>query len=215
MEASGTQLQEHPYRVVVGIDFSSAGGATMLRAMSLANAHAMGEVHAVAVLETEPVMHGHQVPPDAVEQLQEMARNALTLLAKSGEPERLRRVVTHLLTGSPAHEIIWLAAHLDADLIVVGTHGRRGVRHLLLGSVAEQVVKTAGCPVLVERAKSHPLEWREPEIEPPCPDCVAHRKATNGAELWCKRHSGHHPHAHVYSWSETNPGAFKPWGFVK
>jgi nucleotide-binding universal stress UspA family protein len=215
MEASGAQLQEHPYRVVVGIDFSSAGGTAMLRAMSIANQHPMGEVHPVAVVETEPVMHGYQLPIDAAEQLQEMARNTLTMLAKSGEPGRLRSVVTHLLTGEPADEIVWLAAHINADLIVVGTHGRRGVRRLVLGSVAEKVLRTAGCTVLVERPKNHPREWMEPEIEPPCPDCVAHRKATSGAEIWCKRHAGHHPRAHVYSWSECNPGAFRPWGFVK
>lgn len=215
MEAIEAQAQERPFRVVVGIDFSSAGGTAMLRAMSIANAQPMGEVHAVAVVEPEPVIHDHQVPADAVEQLQEMAKNAVTMLAKGGEPGNLRRIVTHLLTGSPAREIVWLAAHLDADVIVVGTHGRRGVRRLVLGSVAEEVLRTAGCPVFVERAKNHPAEWREPEIEPPCPDCVAHRKATGGAELWCKRHGGHHPHAHVYSWSESNAGAFRPWGFVK
>lgn len=52
------------------------------------------------------------------------------------------------LDGSPANEIVRRAGETKADLIVVGTHGRRGLAHALLGSVAERVVQHAGCPVL-------------------------------------------------------------------
>lgn len=54
-------------------------------------------------------------------------------------------------TGSPAEEIVRCAAEREVDLIVMGTHGRGGVSHLLLGSVAEKVIRTAPCPVLVIR----------------------------------------------------------------
>jgi nucleotide-binding universal stress UspA family protein len=58
--------------------------------------------------------------------------------------------------GSPAQELIELANLLDADLVVVGTHGRTGLGRLLVGSVAEAAVKKARCPVLVVREKNHP-----------------------------------------------------------
>ena len=58
---------------------------------------------------------------------------------------------TALLTGPAARTIVEYATTRRFDLIVMGTHGRTGVAHLLLGSVAEQVVRTASCPVLTVR----------------------------------------------------------------
>jgi nucleotide-binding universal stress UspA family protein len=58
-------------------------------------------------------------------------------------------VTIAMTSGVPAHAICAYAQRVRADLIVMGTHGRTGVRRLLLGSVAEQVLHKAGCPVLV------------------------------------------------------------------
>ncbi|ETW98693.1 MAG: universal stress protein UspA [Candidatus Entotheonella factor] len=60
-------------------------------------------------------------------------------------------VETHVLIGVPFRKIIETAADQGADLIVMGTHGRTGVPHLMLGSVAERVVRLAPCPVWVTR----------------------------------------------------------------
>ena len=57
-------------------------------------------------------------------------------------------------TGDPADAIVSEAAQLGADLIVMGTHGRTGLQHVLLGSVAEKVVRHASCPVLTIRLRS-------------------------------------------------------------
>jgi nucleotide-binding universal stress UspA family protein len=54
--------------------------------------------------------------------------------------------------GSAAIRILERSAQLPADLIVMGTHGRRGLSHMFLGSVAERLVRTAPCPVLTLRA---------------------------------------------------------------
>jgi nucleotide-binding universal stress UspA family protein len=57
-------------------------------------------------------------------------------------------VERRLLAGDPAEAIIRLAQTEDVDMIVMGTHGRRGLTRLLMGSVAEAVVRAAPCPVL-------------------------------------------------------------------
>jgi universal stress protein A len=57
-----------------------------------------------------------------------------------------------LRVGAAADEIVRLAREVDADLIVIGTHGRTGLRRILMGSVAEAVMRRAGCPVLTIRA---------------------------------------------------------------
>jgi nucleotide-binding universal stress UspA family protein len=56
--------------------------------------------------------------------------------------------------GDPASEILDVAADTDADLIVMGTHGQTGLRHLLMGSVADQVVRKAPCPMLTLKTPS-------------------------------------------------------------
>lgn len=63
-----------------------------------------------------------------------------------------------VVEGSPAEIICRLAAAEPYELIVMGTHGRTGLGHLFLGSVAERVVRTAPCPVLTVRAAQPPAE---------------------------------------------------------
>lgn len=58
----------------------------------------------------------------------------------------------HLVVGNPANEIVRLAEEQGADLIVLGTHGRKGLSRLLTGSVAELVLRRAQCPVLAVKA---------------------------------------------------------------
>jgi nucleotide-binding universal stress UspA family protein len=64
---------------------------------------------------------------------------------------RVRIAGTHLEVGDPRDVIDRVAEETRADLIVMGTHGRRGLRRVLLGSVAEAVVRSAPCPVLIVR----------------------------------------------------------------
>ena len=93
------------------------------------------------------------------------------------------RAVTHIRLDAPAEEIAQLASDLEASLVVVGTHGRRGVRRLLLGSVAEGVVRLSPCATLVVRP---PEAGTVPQIEPPVPRvragaCSTPRARTSGA----------------------------------
>ena len=65
---------------------------------------------------------------------------------------KAKAILREMLSGPAAYPIVREAKKVGADLIVLGTHGRRGVRRLVLGSDAEQVVRTASVPVLLVRA---------------------------------------------------------------
>lgn len=106
------------------------------------------------------------------------------------------KVTLHVSAGKPWREIVQLAADLRADLVVVGTRGRGAVAHMVLGSVAEQVVRNAGCPVHVARTKF--FEQNGPEIEPPCPECTMAQERTRGETLWCTRHASRHVHGRLH-----------------
>ena len=82
----------------------------------------------------------------AIEEARECLRQRLT----ADEEKRFGGTCT-IVSGLTAKQIVEFAAENAMDLIVMGTHGRRGVAHLLLGSVAEHVVRTAACPVLTVR----------------------------------------------------------------
>lgn len=76
-------------------------------------------------------------------------------------------VVTALHAGNPGEGICWLAQQQECDLIVIGTHGRTGLVHLLLGSVSEHVMRHARCPVLTVRQRSpHEPPLPEPLVLP-------------------------------------------------
>ena len=75
-------------------------------------------------------------------------RERLSSFLTTEELERLRPEYA-LRFGAPAEEIARYADACDADLIIMGTHGRSGIAHALMGSVAEQVVRVAPCPVLL------------------------------------------------------------------
>jgi hypothetical protein len=110
------------------------------------------------------------------------------------------RIRAHLRLEAPAQEIAQIAADVEADLVVVGTHGKRGLARLLLGSVAEAVVRLAPCPVLVVRPKALPEEL--PRIEPPCPQCLEVRRSSAGAQYWCDQHRERHGQRHTYNQSD-------------
>ena len=103
--------------------------------------------------------------------------------------------------GNPAHAIAQLASDIAADIIVVGTHNRRGVERLLLGSVAEGTVRYAHCPVLVIPAEQ---PHDEVKIAPPCSECVRARRDSAGQQLWCTQHREHHGRRHTYHQSDRS-----------
>lgn len=182
-------------KIVVGIDFSEMSDRALRVAVNLARSAGTCEVHLVHVVP--PPVGGTEFAPivDVGEQTR-LARQQLAKLTDqlADVPEVLP--FTHVLVGSPQKELPRVADEIESDLVVLGTHGRRGLDRALFGSVAEQVVRTAPCSVLTVRAK--PLSAAA-SIEAPCGECIATAARTEGKELHCATHSQRHPRAHTYS----------------
>jgi nucleotide-binding universal stress UspA family protein len=87
-------------------------------------------------------------------ELKHEAQRSLDKVLPQGTDPALR-VVRALRMGNPFVEIVKYAEEAQTDLIVIGTHGRSGLVHLLVGSVAEKVVRKAQCPVLTVRPAGH------------------------------------------------------------
>lgn len=93
-------------------------------------------------------------PVEYMEQEEEYARKQLDALPAGDWKGRLR-TVRATRRGHPYPEIVRYSRENEIDLIVMGTHGRTGLTHALLGSVAEKVVRHAPCPVLTVRPPGH------------------------------------------------------------
>ena len=89
----------------------------------------------------------------------------LSALRVRAETAGASAVQTLVAEGSPAEEIARCAERGGFDLIVIGTHGRRGVQRVLIGSVAERVVRLAPCPVLTVRVPEE--ELKKEKVWPP------------------------------------------------
>jgi universal stress protein A len=89
----------------------------------------------------------------ALSDIQQSVEKALSLIATECRKE-LTQVQTSVRIGTPASEIVRFAEEESIHLIVTGTHGWTGFKHLLLGSTAENVVRTARCPVLTVKSSS-------------------------------------------------------------
>ena len=137
-------------RIVVAVDESEASNAAVDFALRLADpTHTTVEL--VHILQA-PATHG-AVAPNGKEQqrlIRECAKAEELLQAYSERcSERNIHVERTMKDGEPAAEIVTIAPPERADLIVIGTHGRRGLQRLALGSVAEHVVRNASVPVAV------------------------------------------------------------------
>jgi nucleotide-binding universal stress UspA family protein len=132
-------------KIVVPIDFSDTSLAALGAAIDLvADASHLHVIHVLAVLE--PAEPG--VIWNTVDDKSRAHHAELAVREKMSDPT-WKSLHVKIAFGDPGHEIADYAQALKADLIVIPSHGRRGLSRLLLGSVAERVVRLAHCPVLV------------------------------------------------------------------
>ncbi len=147
-------------KILCAVDFSDHAREAMRRAADLATSTggSLTLLHAAYVPITSYGDGGPMLPssgPELTAQLGKEAEKHLAEWKKRAEEMGVRTVTTKVVAGLPWHTIVEaLEADRDYDLVVIGTHGRSGLGRLLLGSVAENVVRHAPCPVLVVRQPS-------------------------------------------------------------
>lgn len=146
--------------ILVPVDFSECSRRALAQAIELA-ARFEGEVTALHVYEP-PYAVGEllvQAPGKSALSVDEYMRTSAQglfdqlvteVLATTGV-DPAPPLHTRLVSGMPTEVILEEVASLEPDVLVMGTHGRKGLAHLMLGSVAERVIRRAACPVLVVR----------------------------------------------------------------
>lgn len=135
--------------ILVAVDFSETSDRCLEVAVELA-ARFDGKIH---------ILHAYEIPalgfPDGVlvassEVVSRISNAAQTALANLAEKWKTKAPIeTMLRTGVAYEQVNAVANEIDADLILIGTHGRRGIARALLGSVAENVIRTSTRPVMV------------------------------------------------------------------
>ncbi|MFN8627096.1 MAG: universal stress protein [Candidatus Binatia bacterium] len=136
-------------RILVAIDFSATSTDALTAALVLSQRFA-AEILLLHVVEPVYIAEPNVASADLTTFLDVQERNAVEQLERLrtslGPQGRHAQVLVHC--GVPAQVIVEVARRTAADLIVIGTHGRTGLSHMLIGSVAERVLRLAGCPVL-------------------------------------------------------------------
>jgi nucleotide-binding universal stress UspA family protein len=145
-------------------DFSKFSLAALPYAVDLALRY-KAKLHCIHVLDTssEFLMEGYYAPFELytimpIEQLQKTALERLEKFVNENISSGIRDVTKKLLSGKPFVEIIRYAKQENIDLIALGTHGHSAITSMLLGSVAEKVIRKAPCPVLSVRHPEHKFE---------------------------------------------------------
>jgi nucleotide-binding universal stress UspA family protein len=160
MDAATRMAVKSPFKIkhiLVPIDFSDCSKKALQYALPLAKEHQA----AITLLYIVPPAYGagEYGGIDYARLEASMREGGEKELAKLAVDEARGEVSAAALVrvGSPAVNIIEVARSLPADLIVISTHGRTGLKHVLLGSVAEYVVQRAPCPVFVVREREHEI----------------------------------------------------------
>jgi nucleotide-binding universal stress UspA family protein len=141
--------------ILVPVDFSDNAQAVLDWAAHLAQEHGSRIllIHAYHLPVEFQQLEGAYLPPDFWSNVKSEAEQSLAELAQELEGRGLE-VARLVREGYPASVIVDEAESRGADLIVIGTHGHSGLKHMLLGSIAERVVQKSPCPVLTVKAQA-------------------------------------------------------------
>jgi nucleotide-binding universal stress UspA family protein len=141
--------------ILVPTDFSENAEGALALAIELAT-ESRGSIHLLHAYEI-PISavppYGVELPPGLVLEVRDAAARQLEKVAARVR-ERGLACDAHLIHGPPVDGIVEGAGSVKADLIVMGTRGLTGLKHVILGSVAERTIRSAPCPVLT--VKPHP-----------------------------------------------------------
>lgn len=145
-------------KILIPTDLSTPATEALHYACALAEQF-QAELHVLSVIQDVALMSPDPNVPWVIpaSSIAEVQRDLEVTLQKVPDPQWCAGKVVHrvIRVGVPYLEIDKYAAEQNIDIIVVGTHGRSGLTHLLLGSTAEKIVRKAPCPVLTVRPKGH------------------------------------------------------------
>ncbi len=145
-------------KILLAVDFSDYSEVACEYALTLARSFnsSLQVLHVI----NEPVdLRGFYVPHISFEQLEQDIETGAVKMLETFCNENLKEFsafTTEVVAGVPYEEIIRVAAEQESSLIVIGTHGRNGLDHLIFGSTAERVVRNAPCPVMTIRLPATP-----------------------------------------------------------
>jgi nucleotide-binding universal stress UspA family protein len=144
-------------KILVPMDGSDSSHRALREAVNLAGL-SKGSIRVIYIIDEPAVfgMSGYFDPTAVREAMQEEAakvlKEARETLATSGVAGETQVIESIDAGHDISHSIATVAAEYGADLVVMGTHGRRGVRRMVIGSVAERYLRLSTCPVLLIRA---------------------------------------------------------------
>ena len=144
--------------ILIPVDFSAHSNAALLLGSEMAArfGSSVSLLHVHELLPYGLPSEYEMYAPDLRQRVIAQIEQGLAAAQRRAETAGARTVETKIIEGYPAADIAKFAAKGGFDLIVMGTHGRRGIQHALLGSVAERVVRMAPCPVLTVRSSEEP-----------------------------------------------------------
>ena len=183
-----------PFVILGAVDGKSASGEVLGTAVSLAARTPGAVLHLLHIVERPIGVDAAAL--DLYQQGIAAARRYLDGTAKRVGARSDFAVVTDAPGDTVADAILRTAASIDADLVLVGTSDPKPLTRWLLGSVAEDVMRKAGCPAMVVRSKRHDPPG-VPAIEAPCAACVTAQVAANDDRARCPEHA-HHLRQHLH-----------------
>ncbi len=148
----------HFQKLLVPLDFSKHSDAALALAIELGKEHGaeLHLLHAYELPAAVTMAYGIAIPQAVWEGVQEAVTTRLAEALDRVEAAGLRGH-SHIATGPAADAIVSAAEAQGVDLIVMSTRGLTGLKHVLLGSVAERTIRTAPCPVLTVKGEDEDL----------------------------------------------------------
>jgi nucleotide-binding universal stress UspA family protein len=149
-------------KILVPTDISENSRQAFRCAIDLAEKH-NAEIYVLSVVNIGYLEEAGKIesnrfhlPHSYIENLmKERTRETDEFIKKNSENKKVLKIERYIRKGYPLTEIIGMAKEKEVDLIVMGCHGRTGLSHVLMGSVAEKVVRKAPCPVLTVKPKGY------------------------------------------------------------
>ena len=163
-------MNKHPSQIIVAYDFSDSAELALRHAFDLASEDDTRQFHFLVALDPKKgigLKKNEKIDFEYTQEVQELATKRIeNSLEEAGYGGDITMLV-HVRIGGPAEEVLSLAEEVGANLVLVGSHGRTGVKRMLLGSVSEEIVRAAKCPVMVAREREYVDTKRSKIIDVP------------------------------------------------